>query len=309
MSDFTPKGRLATWDGQSPDLRAWSDEELLDGLTQLNIDTDRERFGEAAKAATSQAALEDTWLETSGVAEQGLQVFLWMSVQELWERWQVDAWPRDRMARMFAYLVDAEFAHEWASRCHAPTGGQVMTALNAYLAQSADPKSALDELVELLGMPAAAWPSKLLDAMAEWIEVGNGPLADSGGELMATVLGKGHAQVYLAASYMTVRLYDRAQKAALTVPHDAPVDDGFSEMIGYLCLAAGSGMSAKYWLNEAPGRTQPKAGELTFAAETCRNFIKDAQALAGDVPEKERKAALQAASQSCFYAVMAFAGM
>ena len=309
MSDFTAKGRLASWDGQRPDLRAWSDEELLDGLRQLSIDTDKERFTASAMAASTQAFLEDTWLEGSGVTDQGLQVFVWMSVQELWERWQVDAWPRDRMARMFAYLVDAEFAHEWATRCHAPTGAQVMDALNDYLGKADDAKAALDELVELLGMPAAAWPSKLLDAMAEWIEVGNGPLAESGGELMARVLGENHAEVFLAASYMTARLYDRAQKAALTVPHDAPVQGGFGEMVGYLCLAAGSGASAKYWLNEAPGRTRPKAGELTFAAEHCRNFVKDAQAMAGEVPEKIRKAALQAASQSCFYAVMAFAGM
>ncbi len=307
MSDFT--GRMATWDGKSPDLRSWSDDELLDGLRQLGIDTDKAGFEALAKAAKLQSDIEDDWLVASGTKDEGAQVFLWMSVQELWERWRVDAWPKDRMARMFAYLVDAEYAHEWASRCHAPTGTQVMEALTAFLEAADDSKAALDELVEMLGMPSAAWPSKLLDAMAEWAEVGNVTLAMGGGELMATVLGEGHRDVFMATAFMTSRLYDRAQSAALQVPHDAPVKGGFAEMTGYLCLAGGSALSARYWLTEAKGRTRPKRSELTFAAETARDFIKDAQAMAGEIPDRTRKAALQAASQSCFYAVMAFAGM
>ncbi|MCO4760031.1 MAG: hypothetical protein KC502_00890 [Myxococcales bacterium] len=309
MSDFTATGRLASWDGTRPDLRAWSDEELIDGLGQLGIEITRESFTADAIAAKSQADLEDQWLTTSGTKEEGYQVLLWLGVQELWERWKIDAWPKDRMARMFAYLVDAEFAHEWASKCHAPLGIDVMNALVAYLAATGDAKTGLDELVELLGMPAAAWPSKLLDAMAEWLEVGNIPLAETGGELMANALGEGHAQVFLATAFMTARLYDRAQAAALQVPHDAPVKAGFAEMTGYLCLAGGSGPSAKFWLTEAKGRSRPKRSEMTYAAETARDFVKDPQALAGDVPDRIRKAALQAASQSCFYAVMAFAGM
>ncbi len=309
MSDFTPTGRLATWDGTVPDLRDWSDEEMIDGLGQLGVTITRESFTADAMAAGAQSDLEDAWMRTSGTKDEGFQVLLWLGVQELWERWKIDSWPKDRMARMFAYLVDAEYAHEWAARCHAPLGADVMNSLNTYLSSSDDPKAALDELVELLGMPAVAWPSKLLDAMAEWLEVGNLTLAAAGGDLMANVLGEGHGQVYLATACMTARLYDRAQAAALQVPHEAPVKGGFAEMTGYLCLAGGSGPSARYWLNEAKGRSRPKRSEMTYAAETARDFVNDAQAMAGDVPDRVRKAALQAASQSCFYAVMAFAGM
>lgn len=310
MSDFTPTGRLATWDGTRPDLRNWSDEEMFDGLRQLGVEITKESFIETAMAAEAQSDMESAWMRQSGTKDEGLQVFLWLGVQELWERWKVDSWPKDRMARMFAYLVDAEYAHEWAARCHAPLGADVMASLIAYLDAADDAKATLDELVELLGMPAVAWPSKLLDAMAEWLEVGNMKLAEAGGTLMANVLGDGHGQVYLATACMTARLYDRAQAAALQVPHDAPVKAGFAEMTGYLCLAGGSGPSAKHWLMEAKGRSKPKRSELTYAAETARDYVKDAQAMAGGIPpDRVRKAALQAASQSCFYAVMAFAGM
>lgn len=307
MTELT--GRLATWDGHSPELRSWSDAELIDALGQLQITTDKDAFTAAAIASRSQADLEDTWLEQSGVQDEGLRVLVWMSVQELWERWRVPTWPHDRMARMFAYLVDAEFAADWADRCHAPTGAEVIEALATYLAAAGGGREPLDKLVEELGMPSAAWPSKMLDAMGEWVEVGNVPLAERAAEVMANALDEGHPGVFLAASLMTARMYDRARAAALAVPHDANVREGFAEMTGFLCLAAGSGPSARYWLHEAPGRSKPRQSEQTFAAEAARGFVNDEVAVQQPVPEDIRRAALQAASQSCFYATMAFAGI
>ncbi len=309
MSDFEATGRLARWDGHNPDLRDWSDEDLFDGLRQCGVDTDRERFAAAAAAAPTQASLEDDWLESVPELPEGMRVFVWMSVQELWERAAADLWPDDRMARMFAYLVDAEYAAEWASRFHAPTGMQVAEALETWMQAKGGGRGALDQLVEQLGMPAQQWPGQMLDAMREWAEFGNLTLAEKGGALMATALDEGHAQSYMAAALLPARMYDRARAAALSVPHDAPVKDGFAEMLGYLCLAASSAPSARYWLLEAPGRTRPRKSELTFAAEACREFVGDAQAATGEVPENIRNAALQAATQSCFYATMAFAGM
>ncbi len=314
MSDApTRSGRLQHWDGHAPDLRAWSDPDLLDALRQLGIQTDRETFTAEAIVATSQGAIEDTWLTAATDATEGERVLVWMAVQELWERWRVPAWPRDRMGRMFAYLVDAEFAADWAARCHAPTGMEVIEALDAFVAAQGDGRRALDSLVEELGMPAAAWPAKTLDAMGEWIEVGNMVLAERSGEVMAKVLGEGHTQAFLAAAMMTTRMYDRARAAALAVPHDADVRGGFAEMVGFLCLAAGSSPSARYWLLEAKGRSRPRKSELTFAAEAARGYVGAAENGGGNgdvaqVPDDIRKAAMQAASQSCFYATMAFAG-
>ncbi len=314
MSDApTRSGRLQHWDGHAPDLRAWSDPELLDALSQLGIQTNRDAFTAEAVVATTQAAVEDTWLMAAKDASDGERVLIWMAVQELWERWRVPAWPRDRMGRMFAYLVDAEFAAEWAARCHAPTGAEVIEALDAFLAAQGGGRRALDSLVEEMGMPAAAWPAKTLDAMGEWIEVGNLALAERSGEVMAKALGEGHTQAFLAAAMMTTRMYDRARAAALAVPHEADVRGGFAEMVGFLCLAAGSRPSARYWLLEAQGRTRPRKSELTFAAEAVRDYVGAADTDGGDgvvaqVPEEMRKAAMQAASQACFYATMAFAG-
>lgn len=309
MSEFTATGRLERWDGHAPDLRDWRDDELFDGLRQCGIETDVARFRAEAAAAPKQASLEDDWLERAPPLPEGVRVFVWMSVQELWERHAADLWPDDRMARMFAYLVDAEYAAEWAARFHAPTGMVVAEALDAWLQRKGGGRAALDQLVEELGMPGNAWPGKMLDAMREWSEFGNMTLAEKGGAIMASALGEGHAQAYMAAALLPARMYDRARAAALSVPHDAPVKEGFAEMVGYLCLAAGSAPSARYWLLEAPGRSRPRKSELTFAAEAAREFVGDAQAAAGEVPEQVRNAALQAATQACFYATMAFAGM
>lgn len=304
-----PTGRLARWDGHAPDLREWTNEEIFDGLRQCSVEMDLERFRAAAEAAPTQASLEDDWLEAAPELPEGIRVFVWMAAQELWERAAADLWPDDRMGRMFAYLVDAEYAAEWAARFHAPTGMQVAEALETWMQSKGGGRTALDQLVEQLGMPAAAWPGKMLDAMREWSEFGNLPLAEKGGAIMATALGEGQTQAYMAAALIPARMYDRARAAALSVPHDAPVKEGFAEMVGYLCLAAGSAPSARYWLLEAPGRTRPRKSELTFAAEAAREFVGDAQAMAGEVPENIRNAALQAATQACFYATMAFAGM
>lgn len=308
MDDFTATGRLATWDGTQPDLREWSDEQMIDGLAQLGVKTDRTAFEAAGRAADKQESIEDDWLEAIGEVNEGHRVFVWMAVHELWERWLADVWPEDRLARMFAYLVDAEFAAEWASRFHAPTGMQVADALETWMTKQGKGREALDTLVERLGMPAAAWPGKMLDAMREWAEFGNLPLAEKGGAIVTAALGEGHPLAYLVASLLPARMYDRARAAAMSVPHDAPVKEGFAEMVGFLCLSGGSALSAKYWLLEAPGRTRPRKSELTFAAEAARNFVADPAAMAGEVPEEIRAAALQAGTQSCFYATMAFAG-
>ena len=50
MAEFEATGRLASWDRTTPDLRDWSDEEVIDGLAQLGIKTDRESFAAEALA-------------------------------------------------------------------------------------------------------------------------------------------------------------------------------------------------------------------------------------------------------------------
>lgn len=309
MSEFEPTGRLAQWDGRAANLRDWADHEILEGLAQVGVKTDKDTFIEAAKNAKMQASLEDDWLEGAVKVDQNIATFIWMSVQELWERWQVDAWPEDRLGRMFAYLIDADFSTEWADSFHAPTGLTVMAALESYQAGAADRRERVDALVEKLGMPAASWPGKVLDAMAEWAEVGNMPLAERAGAWIAAVMGEGHGQAYVAASLMVARMYDRAKAAALTVPHEADLNSGFDEIVGYLCLAAGDALSGHYWLAGKGKRSKPKRSEMTFAAETTRDFLKDWKANGGgEVDERMRKAALQAGSQSCYFAFMAFAG-
>ena len=116
-------------------LKDWQDDEIVDGLRQLGIVTDRQAFAAEVQGAAMQSNVEDDWLARTGVTDEGLQVFVWMSVQELWERWQVPVWPKDRLARMFAYLVDNDFATDWVDRFHAPTPEDVFGQLEAWLAQ------------------------------------------------------------------------------------------------------------------------------------------------------------------------------
>ncbi len=305
-------GRLATWDGTTPDLREWTDEEVLDGLRQIGIDTDREKFTALAAGAAMQSDIEDDWLQLLPVADEGLQVFTWMAVQDLWERWQLPFWPRDRLGRMFGFLVDADFATEWIDRFHAPPADAIFDALETYLDQPDKGLPALEEMVEMLGMPAVAWPTKMLDAMAEWAEVGNMALAERGGTFMAKLLGKGHGQAYLAAALVSAKMYERAQNAALQVPDDAPLDRGFDELVGYLCLSAGDAVDANHWLTLADKASGIRKSELTFAAEAIRDWL-DSWKLDGAedgavVPQQILGAAKQAAAQACYYAFMAFAG-
>ena len=210
-------GRLQQWDGRQPDLRAWSDAELLDGLRQLGIATDQRLFT-ALVADKSQTDQEEDWLQESAVTDENLQVFVWLSVRELWQRWQLPSWPLDRLGRMLAYLIDAEFAAEYADQLHAPTANEVFAALEAWLAKQPDARAAVDGLVEQLGMPPQAWPGKLLDAMAEWTEVGHVSLALRGGGFLTRVLGHGDAHIFLAAALVSARMLDRAVAAALEVP-------------------------------------------------------------------------------------------
>lgn len=312
MTDFVATGRLAAWDAEKPDLREWGDAEILDGLRQLGIQTDAAAFAKAADGLTMQSDLEDDWLQLLPHADENLSIFTWMSVQELWERWRVPSWPKDRLARMFAYLVDADYAVEWADRFHAPTADEVFDALDIYLAPADRGLPALEEMVELLGMPSAAWPSKMLDAMAEWAEVGNFTLAGRGGAFMARVLGRGHEQGYLAAALISARMFDRAQNAALEVPFDAPLATGFDEMIGYLCLSAGDAVLADNWITRADAASNLRKSEMTFAAEAIRAFLDEWRKGGRDdekkVPDAIRGASKQAAAQSCYFAFMAFAG-
>ncbi|MSP90981.1 MAG: hypothetical protein EXR79_04125 [Myxococcales bacterium] len=312
MSDFTPTGRLAQWDGAAPDLRAWSDAELLEGLAQVGVTTDRVRFGLDACAAEAQAELEEAWLTTVPAAvssDENLSSFVWMSVQELWERWEVPAWPRDRLSRMFAYLVDNDVAIDWADRFHAPTANAVMDALEAYLYRPDTGLPAFERMVEELGMPRQAWPSKMLDAMAEWSEIGNLTLAQRGGEFLARMLGSGNGLAFLATALISARMMDRAQAAALEVPLDAPIDKGFDETVGYLCLSAGDAMLGDHWIKKADKASGLRKSEMTAAAEAVRQFLTERN---GDdsvaVPEAVRKAAKAGASQAAYYAIMAFAG-
>ena len=304
-------GRLLTWDGRQPDLRAWGDAELLDALLQLGIDTDRVRFT-ALVAQKSQTEQEEDWLQQSGVIDEGLQVFVWLAVRELWQRWEVPSWPVDRLARMFAYLVDAEYAVEYADQLHAPTAVEVLDALDAWLDQQPDERIAIDGLVEQLGMPPRAWPGKLLEAMAEWAEVGHLSLAERGGALLARVLGHGHAQIFLATALVSARMLERAVTAALEVPMDADLRHGFAELCGHLCLAAGDRVLADFWLQRSERDDGTRASERTYAAETVHHYLA-AWHLAGrdeaaPVPDSQRAAARQAAAQSAYYAWMAFAG-
>ena len=172
-----PTGKLAAWDANEPVLRDVSDPDLLAMLQQLGIDTDRERFSALCAAATLQSDVEDQWIDLCTSTDEGERILPWMAVRELWERWQLPQWPKDRLARMLLYLIDADFSVQWADSHHAPTIAQVLDALVAHLDAAPDARAAMDELAGLGELPASAWPSKVLEAMAEWAEIGNASMA------------------------------------------------------------------------------------------------------------------------------------
>lgn len=304
-------GRLARWDGHAPDLRGWTDAEILDGLAQLGVQTNREQFTQLAEKQ-NQSDLEEAWLHTSGVTDDGLQVFVWLSVRELWQRWNLPFWPRDRLARMLAYLIDSDFAAEYADQLHAPSAIEVFDALEAWLEKQSVPREALESLVAELGMPPEAWPGKMLEAMAEWSEVGNVTLAERGGAFLTRMLGHGHAQAYLATALVSARLMDHAMTAALQVPMEATLRGGFEELVGHLCLAGGDRMLADYWLHKSELQDGTQASERTYAAETLHTYLadwrRDGKQETEPVTDHVKAAARQAAAQSAYYAWMAFAG-
>lgn len=311
MADFIPTGHLASWSGDAPDIRDWSDADILDGLRQLGIETDREKFSALAQAAKMQGDLEEDWLIQSGTADQGLQVFVWMSVQELWERWLIPAWPKDRTARMFLYLVDADFSTQLADMYHVPSAIQVFDGLEIYLQKDGRGRAAVDELIMMGELPAEAWPGKMLDAMAEWTEIGSHSLTLRGGAFMAQWLGHGDARAFAAAAYVSARMYDRAQVAAMEVPMDAPLDASFAEMVGYLCLSNGDALLGNHWILHADSLSKLRKSEMTFAAEAVRDFLATYRELGDDgvpVPQPILAAAKQGAAQAAYYAFMAFAG-
>jgi len=312
MATNEPTGKLAAWDANQPILREFGDVELIDALRQVGVDTDRERFTELALAADSQAEVEEAWLAACSTHDENLRVFVWMAVRELWERWQIPAWPKDRLARMFLYLVDADFSVQWADTHHAPTIAQVLDALEVELGRAADPRAAIDEIAAMGELPPSAWPSKTMDAMAEWAEIGNLAMAARGGGLLARALGHGHPLAFLAAALLSARLFDRATAAALEVPLDADLDAGFAELSAYLCLAGGSAVLADHWLARHDGLSTVRKAEMTFAIEAVRDHLaawrQGGRQEGEPVPDKIRGAARQAASWTTFYVMMAFAG-
>ena len=307
-----PTGKLASWDAAEPVLRDFSDADLIDMLGQLGIATDRERFVQEAVQAQMQADMEDSWLTQCTSDDEQQRVLAWMAVRELWERWATDVWPKDRLARMLLYLIDADFSVQWADSHSAPTIAHVLNAVEAHLAAAPSPRDAMDELAGMGELPPAAWPTKLLDAMAEWAEIGNASMALRGGFVLATALSSGHGLAYLAAALLTARLFDRAQAAAMEVPMDAPLDAGFCELCAYLCLAAGDNLLADHWLGRHDQQATVRKSEMTFAIEAVRDHLaawRQGGKQEGEaVPEKVRGAAKQAASWTTFYVMMAFAG-
>lgn len=304
--------KLAAWNAETPVLRDFSDPDLLQALAELGIATDRDSFGQLAAQAGLQADIEDEWLAACTSQDEGERVLVWMAVRELWERWQLPQWPKDRLARMVLYLIDADFSVQWADSHHAPTIAQVLDALEAHLAAAAHPRAAMDDLAAMAELPASAWPAKFLDAMAEWAEIGNLSMAARGGAVLAKALQHGHGLAFLAAAMLTARLIDRAQAAALEVPLDAQLDAGFSELCAYLCLGAGDPVLADHWLTRHDQLTQVRKSEMTFAIEAIRDFLaawrQGGRQEGEPVPDKVRGAAKQAASWTTFYVMMAFAG-
>ncbi len=312
MAGNEPTGKLTAFDANTPALRDFTEAELLDALAQIGIVTDRAQFSARAAEVELQADIEDEWLTACSSDDENLRVVAWMAVRELWERWQLPQWPKDRLARMLLYLIDADFSVQWADNHHAPTIGQVLDALDAYIAAAPDKRDALDELAAMGELPPSAWPAKTMDAMAEWAEIGNLAMAARGGALMATVLGHGHALAFLAAALLSARLIDRAQSAAMEVPLDADLDAGFAELCAYLCLAAGDVVLADHWMTHHDKLSTVRKSEMTFAIEAVRDHLtawKQGGRQEGEtVPDKVRGAAKQAASWTTFYVMMAFAG-
>ena len=209
-------GRLAQWNPEQPDLRDWRDDELLLGLQALGIRCpDQADFLRQAAAVPMQSALEDQWLEEmlppAGGDVSALQAFVFLTVQELWERWQAPSWPPDRLARMWLYLVDADFSVQWADSFHAPTADQVLDAVQALVQDQPTPAEAFAPIITLAELSEHGWPTKLLDAMAEWCEIGNLRLAERAGGLLATILGHGHALAYVAAALVAARMTEKGQ--------------------------------------------------------------------------------------------------
>jgi hypothetical protein len=312
-------GRLAQWNPEQPDLRDWSDSELLGGLHALGIRCpDRTDFLGQAASVPMQSALEDQWLDDmvppAGGDLSALQAFVFLTVQELWERWQSPSWPPDRLARMWLYLVDADFSVQWADSFHAPTADQVLDAVQALVTEHPAPAQAFAPIVTLAELSEHGWPTKLLDAMAEWCEIGNLRLAERAGGLLATILGHGHALAYVAAALVSARMTDKAQEVALQVPLDAKLDPRFGELVGYLCLCGGGAMQAATWLHRSDKASHLRASEMTYAAEAVREWLQQQAAAtsvqdnAEAVPAPVRAAARQGAAQACYFAMMGFAG-
>lgn len=304
--------RLESWDPNAADLRSWSDADLLAVLAALGVVVDRATMSAQAGEVDLQAELEDRWLGSCTSKEEAHHVYVWMAAQELWERWQLPHWPKDRLSRMILYLVDPDFSVQWADNFHAPTIAQVFDGLEQFLAKQSDARAAMDDLMAMAEVPPSAWPGKFLDAMAEWAEVGNVSIALRGGALLARTLGQGHALAFLAAALISARMMDRASTAALEVPLDAPLDAGFCELIAYLTLAAGDIVVADRWLARLDGMGVQRKSEQTFAIEAVRDHVaawRQGGRQEGEVvPDKVRGAARQAASWTSFYVLMSFAG-
>lgn len=308
----TISARLASWDPNAAELRAWSDAELLAALASLGIDTDASQMAAEAAAVSLQAELEDQWLGRCTTTDEAHRVLVWMAVQELWERWSLPAWPKDRLSRMTLYLIDPDFSVQWADSFHAPTIAQVLDALEGYLRGTGSPRAAMDELMAMAELSDAAWPAKFVEAMTEWTEIGNISMARRGGEVLTLALGSGHALAWLAVALISARLLERAVSAALEVPLEAQLDPGQSELIAYLCMAGGDIALADHWLARHDSLAASRKSEQTYAIEAVRDHLtawrQAGRPAAAVVPDPVRAAARQAASWSSFYVLMSFAG-
>jgi hypothetical protein len=304
--------QLGNWDPNQANLRNCPEDELLQTLASLGVKADRETLTAQAAAASMQSDVEDLWLGQCNTDDETARVLVWMSVHELWERYKLPYWPQDRLSRMFLYLIDPDFSVQWADNFHAPTIMDVLDAVEAFLAKQPDRRAAMDQLMAMAELPDSAWPGKVLDAMAEWAEVGNFAMAARAGFLLAAVLGYGHGLAFVAGALISARMMDRASAAALEVPLDAPLDAGFAELIAYLCLSAGDINLCDRWLTVHDAKAPPRKSEQTFAIETIRDHVaawRQGGRQEGEVvPDKVRGAAKQAASWTSFYVLMSFAG-
>ncbi len=303
---------LGDWDPNQANLRNCPEGELLETLAKVGVKADRDTLAAQAASAELQSDVEDLWLGQCNTDDEAARTLVWMSVHELWERYKLPQWPKDRLSRMVLYLIDSDFSVQWADNFHAPTIAEVLQALENYLAKQPNARAAMDELMAMAELPDSAWPGKILDAMAEWAEVGNFAMAARAGFLLAAILGHGHGLAFVAASLISARMLDRASAAALEVPLDAPLDPGFAELIAYLCLAAGDMNLCDRWLAIHDAKAPPRQSEQTFAIETIRDHVaawRQGGRQEGEVvPDKVRGAAKQAASWTSFYVLMSFAG-